>query len=158
MLHEQFREALRACDLDTLLRVWAHAMPHLPQPSRDQAETIMHRARTEAESLPLRARAYSHHWLVERGYPSGLPDRLRKPAERLYPRAQEAVGFAARISFAPLRPAGKLIERAVHNAIEDVYANEGPRPDVGLVKRQMKEAKEDEARRLFGRLSVPSEA
>lgn len=157
MLHEQFREALLTGDLDTLLGIWAQAMPHLPQPSREQAEIVMHRARTEAESLPLRARAYSHAWLIERSHPSGLPDRLRQPAERLYPVPTEAVGFTQLISMRSLKPAAQLIERAVHDAINDVYANEGPHPDVDLVKRQMKEAKEDEARRLFGRFSVPNE-
>lgn len=156
MLHEQFRQALEAGDLDTLCAIWTEAMPHLPQTPRERVEIVMHRARTETETLPLRARAYSHRWLTERGHPSALPDRLRASAERLYPKPVEGVGFSQKISFAPLRGAGSLIERAVHNAIEDVYANEGPHPDVCLVKRQMAEAKTDEVKRLFGWASVPT--
>lgn len=158
MSAQQFRDALERGDVDELLGLSSVVMPHLPQiRSRDVAEIVMHRARTGAESVSLRARAYSHAWLLERRLDSDLPDRLKPAAERLYPTIKEAVGYGFKIRFEPLRPAGKLVEKAVHLAINDVYANEGPHPNVALVKRQMTEARDDEVRRLFGTASIPAQ-
>ena len=153
----QFRQALADGDLEALRGIWASAMPHLPQPSREAAEIAMHRARTETGSLPLRPRAYSHRWLTERGHESGLPDRLKQPAERLYPRVVEAVGYSFTIQSPIFRPAGQVIQDAVCGAIEDIYADAAS-PEVPMVKARMAEVRDLTIRREFGWATVPHSA
>ena len=70
------RRCIRECDVAQMRKLWQHIAPHLPQPKDDvEALTSMHYARTVAEFVPLNGRAYSHRWLIDNGYPSGLPDR-----------------------------------------------------------------------------------
>lgn len=141
--------------MDGLRAAWACAMSHLPQPAtREQAEIIMHRARTEAGSIPLKLRAYSHRWLEDRRLPSGLPDDLRPKAERLYPKITEAVGFSYNIRMRELAPAAPLVRRAVCDAIEDIYADD-PQPEVARVKARMVEIRDRTKQQLFGSLNLP---
>jgi len=73
-----FREALSAGDVHRVRQLWAAVRPSMPQPKdAAEAEVVMHRARTEAASVPLHKRLYSHAWLEERAMASGLPDKLR---------------------------------------------------------------------------------
>ena len=59
-----FRNLLEAGDVDGCRAFFAANAAHLPQAeTREQSEIIMHRARTEAASVSLRARAWSHRWL-----------------------------------------------------------------------------------------------
>lgn len=148
-----FRLALEERDIPRLQELWAGSNPHLPQLTHAQAEVAMHRARTEAESIGIRHRAYSHWWLMERGHPSGLPDRLKPAADRLYPQIAEAVGVSINFRSPILRPAGPIIRRAVCDAIEDIYAD-SPSPDVAKVKARMAEIKDRTKLQLFGSLNL----
>lgn len=144
-----FREALEAGDVAMLRAAFAKTAPHLPQPKTDaEAEITMHHARTQAESVTFAKRAYSYAWLTERGLPNGLPDRLKPSAMRLYPRVVEGVGISVKAGDPGLKPAAKLIERAMSNAVEDAYA-EGVTDPV-FVRGRMEAARIDERRRLFG--------
>lgn len=147
--HSDFRLCLEAGDVDGLRAIWAGFMPHLPQPeTREQAEIVMHRARTEAECLPLRARAYSHRWLEDRCIASGLPDELKPKAERIYPRIVDGVGIAVKSTVPHMKPAALLIRRAMCDAVEDAYAH--GRRDPVFVRARMEEARQLEVKRLFG--------
>jgi hypothetical protein len=152
-LSAAFRLALEERDIPALQRLWAGSNPHLPQLTHAQAEVAMHRARTEAESLNIRHRAYSHWWLLERGLPSGLPDRLKPSADRLYPQWAEAVGVSVNFKSEILQPASPIVRGAMCDAIEDVYAD-NPSPPVPLVKSRMAEAKKTTIKSLFGSLRL----
>ena len=90
-----FREALSDGDASRVMNLWRTVYPGLPQlRNLKEARGCMHRARTEAESIRLEKRLYSHAWLAERGLPSGLPDELRPPAEQIRPRVVYAVGVS----------------------------------------------------------------
>lgn len=150
MSASEFRGLLEAGDIDGLRAWWKKHRPGMPQPeSREQAEIVMHRARTEAGSVSLRARAWSHAWLRERQLPSGLPDRLRPSAERLYPVAIEAVGISVNTRNPLLRPAMAQIRKSMEHAVLDAYA-EGRRDPV-FVTARMNEARQKTERALFGR-------
>lgn len=123
----------------------------MPQPeSPEAAEIVMHRARTEAESVSLRARAYSHAWLLERALPSGLPDALRPRAQRLYPVVALAVGISVGFRSPWMRGAEAEVRGAMENAVLDAQA-EGRLSDAPFVKARMDEAKARTMRALFGR-------
>lgn len=111
----------------------------------------MHRARTEAESVSLDGRAYSHAWLVERSLPSGLPDHLKPRAERLYPRIVEGVGVSINFRSPILKPIAPLVERAVSDAVAEAYAD--GRTEPGFVRARMKEAKTRAIKHLVGSLA-----
>ena len=142
------RTALLDMDLPMLRRIWAHVSPHLPQPRTDaETEIVAHRARTESRAMPMRARAYSHRWLEDRGYPSGLPDELRPKAERLYPKVVAAVGISvnARGLMAPIVP---HIRVAMEHAVEECFAD-GHR-ETEIVRPRMMAAKAKTVRQLLG--------
>lgn len=151
MSSTEFRRLLEEGDVEGLTSLWANDMPHLPKPqSKHDAEIMMHYARTEAESITFRKRAYSHKWLLERNYPSALPNELRPKADRIYSKSAEAVGISVNTKNEFLKPAMAMIQHEMSIAVEDVYAN-GDQADIELVKRRMKEAKIKESIRLFGR-------
>lgn len=77
----EFRRCLIELDVRGIMRLWAHVSPHLHQPANErEALYTLHLARSNAQSLPLKARQYSHKWLLERGFGSGLDIPLRKGA------------------------------------------------------------------------------
>src|SRR4030095_5489628 len=130
------RRCLETCDVPGIRTLWQSLAPHLPQPTDDaQVVATIHYARTLARSIRMRERAYSHRWLVDAGYPSGLPDHLRPRAERLYPRIVEGVGVAVQTR-APLALA---IRDAVSNAVLECYADGKTEPTV--VRARMHEAR-----------------
>ena len=146
-----FRNLLEAGDVDGLRAHWATVAPGMPQPEgRDEAEVVMHRARTEAESLPLRHRAYSHAWLCERGLPSGLPDRLKPSAERIYPIAVKAVGISVNARNPFFAPAMIEVRGAMESAVMEADADRRI-ADTAFVTARMNEAREKTMRALFGR-------
>jgi hypothetical protein len=147
---EEFRAALVDGDVRKVRRIARHLEPHLPEPSRDEAEQMMHRARTEAESIPLKQRAWSHRWLCERGLPSGLPMNLRPKAEQMFPRVQLGVGLAVKASKPELRGAAILIRGAMEDVVRDADAS-GRLGDAAFVKARIEEARTKEQRALFGR-------
>ena len=145
-----FRHVLESGDVEDFRAIQARCFPHQYQPKTDEeAAFSLHYARTQADFLSLRHRAWSHRWLLERGYPSGLPDALKPKAERLYPRIAEGVGIAVKTSSALLKPAAKELQRVMGEAVEDIYADD-PHPNPALVSARMAEARAIEERRLFG--------
>lgn len=63
----EFRRCLLELDVVGIRRLWKHVASHLPQPSSDdEALVMLHMARTAAQSVPERLRAYSKAWLAER--------------------------------------------------------------------------------------------
>ena len=137
----ELRRCLEDCDVVAIRRLWVHISPHLPQPKDDDAALVaIHHARTQMTSMSIRLRAYSHRWLLDHGYPSGLPDALKPRAERMYPQIAEGVGICVHTSRL-LRPVGLMIRGAMSDAVMDVYAHEC-RPDPAFVRARMQEARE----------------
>ncbi len=143
-MNEAFRRALIDLDIEALRAHWSSVAPHLPPATERDALICAHMARTEARTIPPRQRYHSHHWCLDHGYPSQLPDRLRAPAERMYPRKVDAVGVAVRSQFPEVRDA---ITGAMSDAVADCYAN-GDR-DPLIVKPQMLAARARERRGLM---------
>lgn len=120
----EFRRCLVDLDVVGVCDLWFAIAPGLPQPKNNEETLIsLHHARTQAESMPDKLRCYSHAWLCERSLPSGLPDRLKAKADRLYPRVVKAVGIAVK----SLSPAGneraRAIEKAMSDAVKECYAD-----------------------------------
>jgi len=138
-LQAAFRQCLAEGDVRGMRRLSAEIAPHEPQPKDDaQAEVALHMARTQMESLPLRARAWSHRWLTERAYPSQLPDLLRPAAERIYANTVQTVGIAIKAS--PHRREQALAARsAMETVVQEMFAD-GDRDPV-LVSQQMLRAR-----------------
>jgi len=114
----------------------------------------LHHARTQAKSISLRARAYSHRWLVERGFPSGLPDEIKPKAERMFPEVREGVGIAVFGKSAIEKSVAPLIRDAMSDAVAECYADR--KTDPAFVKGRMREARGMAIRRLLGRLGKDS--
>lgn len=149
----EFRRCLEAIDVPQACKLWAHVNPHLPQPqSDDQARVMLHHARTLTESLPLKLRAYSHAWLRERGLPSGLPDRLKAGAERLYPVVVGVVGISVNMPKA-FREVAQEVRGAMEHSVLDTYADGVTDP--AIVKPRMFEARAKALKQLVGRLTIP---
>ena len=145
-----FRDLLEAGDVEGCRAFIAAKAGHLPQTAtRDEAELVMHRARTEAGSTSLKARAYSHRWLCERGLPSGLPDALKPAADRLYPKRHVAVGISVNFRSPWMQGAEREVRGAMENAVLDADAH-GRIEDAAFVSTRMAEAKERAMRALFG--------
>src|SRR5262252_6110655 len=120
----ELRRCLLACDIEGVRRLWQHVAPHLPQPESDAAALMsIHYARTQMVSLPLKARAYSHRWLIDNGFPSGLPDALKPKAERIYPRIIDAVGIATGTRNPAMVPVVIAIRDKTAETVLDCYAN-----------------------------------
>lgn len=137
----EMRDCLSRGDADGLVRLWASSAPHLSQPvGPGQAQFMLHRARTEADCLPLAQRLYSHAWLTERGFPSGLPDELRPKVERVSPIIIDAVGISVSARSQSAKPLAEAIRRAMSDAVVEMYAD-GVKDPV-RVKARMMEARE----------------
>lgn len=137
---DAFRRCLVDLDVVGICDLWFHVSPHLPQPkNNDEALATIHYARTQAGSIPVRLRCYSHAWLSERGLPSGLPDWLKPKAARLYPHQVNAVGVAVKALSAAAEPLARAIERAMSDAAAECYAD-GVR-DSATIKARMAEAR-----------------
>jgi hypothetical protein len=147
----EFRQALENGDVAALQRIHPILFPHAPAaPTSGDAEIQMHMARTQADWLDLKRRAYSHRWLQERGYPSQLPDDLKPKAERLYPIIAEAVLVSANSNSPILKPAMPIVQKAMCDAVEEAAAD-GKLSDSEFVKARMGEARRRSMRQLFGR-------
>lgn len=147
----EFRQLLEQGDVQAIRGAWAQLFPHLPQvETYEQAEVVMHHARTQMQSIAFKHRAWSHRWLTERSLPSGLPDTLRPRAERLYPVVVDAVGVSINTSVPQLRPAMLEVRRDVCDAVEDAYA--AGHKDPVFLKQRMNEVRDQSIRKLFGRI------
>jgi hypothetical protein len=148
-MRTEMHRMLLDLDVAGLRRLWAHVAPGMPQP-RSDAETIVlaHHARTQMQTVPPRKRFYSHRWLLDNGHPSGLPDRLKPSAERMYPKIADAVGISVNAKSDLYQPITTLVRGAMEDAVEDCYANGDRDPEI--VKPRMYEAKKTAVRKLLG--------
>lgn len=147
----EFRRCLEQLDVAGVRALWRHMSPHLAQPKTDaEALFTLHHARTQTESIAIKLRAWSHRWLLDNGYPSGLPDHLKPSAERIYPRVVESVGISVNFLSPVLKPIGKLVRGAMENAVLDAYAEKRTEPE--FLRARMAEARQTAIRKLVGRL------
>lgn len=136
---------LEACDVAGIMRLHAHVFPHLPQPAGEhEALVSIHYARTQMPTMALRLRAYSHRWLLDNGYPSGLPDELKPSAERMYPVAARVVGISVNSKYPVVE---RAIQGAMESAVFETYAD-GHEHQPEIVRARMMEARERERRGL----------
>ena len=139
-MNDHFRQALIDGDVALCRKIMAHVYPKMPQPESDHdALVTMHYARTAANSIPLKYRAYSHRWLLERSLPSGLPDQLKPAADRLYPHVVDGVGIAVKTLSRSRSDLVVPIRKAMEDAVLDCYAEGDKDPE--LIKRRMQEAR-----------------
>jgi hypothetical protein len=135
-------------DVKGIRELWGKT-PGLPQPETDaEALASLHRARTQAESVPLKLRAYSHRWLQDNNLPSGLPDSLRPKAERIYPRVVDGVGISVNASSLAMRPIVPIVQRAMEDTVQEAYADGDTEPT--LLKTRMMEARVKAVKKLVG--------
>lgn len=141
----EVRRCLVELDAEGIVKIWQRLRPDLPVPTTREAVLVaLHFARTAANSVPLKLRAYSHRWLEDHGHPSQLPDRLKPQAERLYPRTESAVGIAVKSKYPVVKYA---IQTAMEQAVLEAYAD-GHANDPEKVRERMLEARRREQRGL----------
>lgn len=146
----EFRRCLEQLDCDGIRKLWRHVSPHLPQPKSDHEALIsLHHARTQARSIAFKLRAYSHRWLCDNGYPSGLPDELKPSAERIYPKIVQAVGIAVKATAEWRKPVAALIQKSMSDAVMDASAD-GKLGDAAFVTARMNEARQKTIKKLLG--------
>jgi hypothetical protein len=150
---EAMRRCLEAGDVAGARSLWAQVMPGMPQPKTEaEATVILHMARTQSELVSLRARAWSHRWLLDHGKPSLLPDSLKPKAERIYPKIAEGVGLAIGVKNELGRAIKPHVQSAMEYAINECYAD-ARSPEPPIVKRRMFEAKDRIIKKLLGIIS-----
>lgn len=144
MGHEaEMRRCLEALDVEGVRRLWAHIAPQFAQCTDAEALAALHMARTAAESITLRLRAYSHRWLSDNGYPSALPDALRPKAERMYPKIVTAVGISV---ISKYRQVADEVGGAMRDVVENCYADGKEDPE--YIRPRMLEARQIARKRL----------
>jgi hypothetical protein len=149
----EFRRCLENMDVRGIRRIWRHVSPDLPQPSNDHdALVAIHHARTQAQSIAFKLRAYSHRWLIDSGYPSALPDRMKPSAERIYPKVAEAVGISVNARSELFKPVVAMVRGAMEDAVMDAFAD--GRTDRDFVAARMSEAKQKSIKQLLGKIAV----
>lgn len=145
----EYVQCLEALDVDGILRLHRATAPHLPAPAnRKEALASLHLARTLSQAVREDLRFYSHRWLTDAGYPSGLPDNLKPRAERLYPQVAAGVGISVNASSRLLQPIVGHVRGAMEVAVLDAYAD--GRRDPVFVKTRMLEAKDRTIKKLIG--------
>lgn len=151
----EMRRCLLDLDVAVVRRLHRHMSPHLPQPANDrEALASLHVARTQCGAIPLRARAYSHRWLLDHGLPSYLPDRLKPMADRLYPRVTEGVIVSATAHSELFKPVAGMIQDAMVEVAEDTYATDKAVDGIKL-RADLREARVVAINKLFGRVLAP---
>lgn len=149
------RRCLLELDVAGHRRLHRHLYPHHDQPASDRDALItMHLARTMDGTIPLKARAYSHRWLLDNGLPSPLPDNLKPMADRLYPRVAEAVIVSATARSEIFKPAAPLIQEAMVAVAEDTFATDKKVDHIKL-RADLREARVVAINQLFGRVLAP---
>lgn len=145
----EFRRCLEQLDVAAIRKLWHHVSPHLPQPKTDaEALVTLHHARTQTESIAIKLRAWSHRWLLDHGYPSGLPDHMKASAERIYPRVVEGVGISVNFRSPILKPITEQVRGAMEDAVSEAYADKRTEP--AFVRARMLEARATAMRKLVG--------
>lgn len=145
-----FRTALEDLDVALMRKLWAHVQPNMPQPKTDAGTLVaLHHARTQARSVEFDKRAYSHAWLVERGYPSGLPEHLKPRAHRTYPVVAKAVGISVSSRSPLMKPLVGEVRAAMERSVLESFAD-GRQDDTDFVKSRMMEARDRTIQSLVG--------
>jgi hypothetical protein len=129
---------LMDCDVEQLRKLDRHLMSQFAQHTDAELLTTIHLARTVCNSIPFRQRAYSHRWLLERHYPSQLPDALKPKAERIYPRIVGCVGIASHSSPGRKGAFNRAVEQVMADAVLETYAD-GHANEPQIVKARMME-------------------
>lgn len=146
----EFRRCLEDCDVAGMRALWAQHSPHLDQPKSDaDALASLHMARTQAESLSLKHRAYSHAWLSERGLPSMLPDHLKPAAQQIHPVVALGVGIAVKAASESTKPAAEKIQAAMQAAVLEAAAD-NRLGDSAHVKERIDAARAKAIDEIFG--------
>jgi hypothetical protein len=136
----EMRRCFLELDVPAVRRLWKYVSPNMPQPTSDrEALMSLHYGRTTMPSIPFKLRAYSHRWLHDNNFPSGLPDALRPRAERMYPQVADAVGISANSTSKLLRPIMEHVQVAMADAVRECYADKRTEPP--FVRARMHEAK-----------------
>lgn len=144
----EFRRCMLDLDTRAAIALWSLVFPHLPGPKSANAALVMlHHARAQSEAIPLQLRAYSHRWLLDNGYPSGLPDALRPKVERLYPQIVDGVGISVNTKSELFRPVVPYVERAMSTAVLEAYADRIVDPQ--LIKQSMFRARKSTIHKLL---------
>jgi hypothetical protein len=145
----EMRRCLAEIDVQGMRKLWHHIAPKAPAPQSDaEALIVLHHARTRAATLPLKLRAYSHYWLLDRGLRSDLPDKYKKQVEREYPWIADSVGIAVNSRWPEVKLA---IRGAMEVAVNECYADD--KRDPLIVKPRMMEMREAMRKKLFGPIS-----
>lgn len=151
--NNEFLRCLTTLDVAGIRRLWQHVSPNLPQPKNEEETlTTMHIARTASKAVPAKARLFSHDWLIERGFPSQLPDELLPPARRQEKRVVQAVGISVNSRSPDLQPVAKAIEKAMSDAVADAF--DSGRTDDEFVRARMDEARARTRKKLLGSVSA----
>ncbi len=146
----EMRRCLEEVDITAARRLWAKLAPNCPQPESDgEVLATIHYARTRTVTLPKRARFYSHRWLEDHNLPSGLPDAMRPPAERMYPRSESAVGISYNARSSLLKSVTDHVRSAMEYAVLDAYAD-GNQDDHSFIRLRMNEARLRTLKKLLG--------
>ena len=138
---------LEDVDVEGMRMLWGNVAPHMPLHDDAGMVVAIHMARTQTEAVRFKHRAYSHAWLIERGYPSLLPDEMKPRAHQIYPVISSGVGIAVRSKYEEVRFA---VEGAMRDAVLDAEAA-GRLTDAPFVKARMAEARTYAVKKLFGR-------
>jgi hypothetical protein len=147
-------QVLRDGDHWRLLKGWPELFPHLPGPKNDdEAEIVLHHARTQNPRIDFKLRAWSHRWLVDHSLPSGLPDELKPKAERLYPVVVSAVFVSANSNSPALKPVAKLVQDAMSEAVLEADAD-GKLLDTPFVRARIQDARAKTLKQLLGSTGV----
>jgi hypothetical protein len=134
----EFLRILRDLDVPAARAAWA-VIGSAPAGNDAALLATLHLARTQTEALPAKLRIFSHGWLVDRGYPSRLPDDLRPKPEQVDQRVATGVGIAVH---SELPGVADAVRGAMERAVSDAYA-EG-REDPEFVRARMDEARAKE--------------
>ncbi len=138
-MQAEFRRCLIDLDVEGSRKLWAKVAPHLMQPTdASQVLFTLHYARTQTRSIASRLRYYSHRWLCDNGFPSGLPDELKPLAERMFPKIVTAVGIAVKSMSAAGAPLAKMVQQVMSDAVAEAYADGITEPCI--VKERMASA------------------
>jgi hypothetical protein len=152
--HAEMQRCILELDAVAVQKLWRHIAPHMSQPQSDEeALAGLHMARTGLAAAPFPARAYSHSWLMERGLPSQLPDRLKPRAERLYPWIVTAAAFSINFRSKFLRPIESLVTGAISKRMCELWAEHKKAPDAQLVLKEICDTKNATIKKLVGAIA-----
>ena len=138
------RSILNDLDIPRMRTYASEAEPHMPSLGSDFAvEARMHYARTLTQTIVPRKRFYSHRWLFDHDLPSGLPDRLKPAADRMYPRIVEGVAICCASASSEV---ALSIRSAMERVVLESFADD--ERDPGVVRLRMMDARDRERRGL----------